>query len=182
MNKEFVLSFLLALCVVGGSLYGFAGYLASKPPVPGPQSNASTAGRAISGPVINPCPGGKMLQGECHVPKPDQPGVWIRAADLNRPKAQPVATMNIASGGVTDHERQRLAEFDAQQRADMAARDQRIREEVAQQSGDKERCEAIDKEIASIDAITRQPLSASLQDYYRAGHKALLDQKFSLRC
>ncbi|MDB5807845.1 MAG: hypothetical protein JWN73_5167 [Betaproteobacteria bacterium] len=182
MNKEFVLSFLLALCVVGSSLYGFASYLASKPPVPAPQSAASTASRAISGPVINPCLGGKMLQGECHVPKPDQPGMWIRLADLNRPKTQPVATMNIASGGVTDHERQRLEESDARQRADMAPRDQRIREEVAQQSDDKARCETIDKEMASIDAITRQPLSASLQDYYRGRRKALLDQKFSLRC
>lgn len=181
MTKETVLSFLLALIVVGGSLYAFAKYGGF-----GPASQpAQTTGPGESIPLsrtTDPCPGGKMLQGECHVPAPGQPGVWIRLSDLNRPQVHPEATMNVAPGGITPHERQRLADFDAQQRVADAERGAQLAQQAAQAANDKELCGRIEDEIRSIDAITRHPLSPAVQDIYRKKRQALRDQQFNMHC
>jgi hypothetical protein len=179
MNKEIVASFLLALCVVGGALFAFVKFSGGGNP-PAPAASA-TAGGPIARP-LNPCPGGKMLQGECHVPAPGQPGAWIRLSDLQRGPARAPATMNVAQGGITEQERQQLAEFAQQQRADDIARAQLNALAQAQQPDDHATCAAIDQRITAIDAITRQPLSGTTQDYYKAERKRLLDRKFSLRC
>lgn len=179
MNKELVVSFFLAVCVVGGGLFGLAWFSdhssvqqAAPAAAPAPDRTASGVAKA------DPCPGGKMIQGECHVRKPDEPNVWIREADLHRPKTVASNAINVAPGGVTAHERQRLAEFEAQQRADDAAR----AAQVAQVESNKDLCARIEDEIKAIDATTRQPLLPSLQDYYRKQRQALRDRQFSLHC
>lgn len=43
-------------------------------------------------------------------------------------------------------------------------------------------CESIAAYIRSIDAVTRQPLSASRQDYYRRERQKLMSQAHRLRC
>ena len=186
MNKDLVLSFLLAIGIVGGSLYGFFRYSLHEDEIAAAKRAAVPRKAALPGPAqtIDPCPGGKMLQGECHVRKPDQPNTWIRKDDLLRPKAQPAATMNVASGGITENERRRLAEFEQQRRVDEAARDQLIAQQVAQPGpgSDKDECDRIEREIKSVDAATRQALPGQLQDYYRGRRKDLRDQQAHLRC
>jgi len=181
--KTLIPSFLLACLVVFGSLYGLYRYSLMERQVTPPQTARTVPSPQVpaSAPTDH-CPGGKMLLGECHVRKPDQPELWIRQSDSNRPKSLPSNTVNVASSGITDNERRRVAEFEAKVRTEAAEREAIAAQLVAQQSSDRAMCESIDKEIASIDAATRQPLTAQWQDWYRARRKDLKDRLAGLRC
>jgi len=182
--KTLIPSFLLACVVVFGSLYGFYRYSLTEKheAMPTQSARALPAARESQSASIDPCPDGKMLLGECHVRKSGQPDLWIRKTDLNRPKAQTANTVNVASSGITDNERRRVAEFETKMRTEAAEREAGSTQQLAQQGVDRAQCDSIDAEIKSIDAATRSLLSAYEQDRLREHRKSLKDRQFSLRC
>jgi hypothetical protein len=87
------------------------------------------------------------------------------------------------SAGIVSPPKENLAELTAKRKASEQAYTLQLQQQVASiGSSNRFECEELDKRIASLDAMARQPQSGGMQDWIKDQRKAVRDRQFAIHC
>ncbi|MDB5807847.1 MAG: hypothetical protein JWN73_5169 [Betaproteobacteria bacterium] len=154
MSKETLVSFIFAVCVVGGSMFLFAKASGGLP-------QALAANEAPAAAPTATCADGDKAN--C------APPAKATSAVPEKPGAAAAQVRQIAAA----------AQAQAQVQAEVDAPED---EAATPPEQGKPRCKAIGHQVLGIDGALASPLSPAVREYYTKQRRALLDEKGGLAC
>lgn len=87
------------------------------------------------------------------------------------------------SAGIVSPPKENLEELTAKRKAAEQVRTLQAQQQIATiEPPNKFECTELDKRIAGLDALARQPQPGSMQDWIRDQRKAIRDRQFAIRC